>query len=335
MQRDVKEFEDALANYTGAKYVVTVANATDALEMGFAAGGIKPGDEVIISSHTMVATASAVHAVGGVPIPVEVGPDRCIDPDAIETAITSRTRALCPTQLNGRTANMDRIMAIANRHGLQIYEDSAQALGSKFRGRSAGTFGVTGCLSFYPAKVLGCFGDGGAVLTSDQTLYEKLLLMRDHGRSATGDVVMWGRNSRLDNLQAAFLSLQFKDYDRVVSRRRAIAAMYQARLGSCPQVSLPPAPDATPDHFDIFQNYEIEADRRDELKAWLKDHGVGTLVQWGGKAVHQFAALGFRQRLPKTDNFFRRCLMLPMNMFISDDDANHVCDSLLEFYRTH
>lgn len=334
MQKDLVEFEQALANYTGAEYAVGVANATDALEMGFVAGGLQPGDEVIISSHTMMATASAVHVAGGVPVPVEVGYDRCIDIDSIEAAITSRTRAICPTQLNGRTCDMERLIKIAHDHQLDIYEDSAQALGSKFNGRSAGTFGKTGCLSFYPAKVLGCFGDGGAILTNDEAIYRKLLLMRDHGRNADGEVEFWARNSRLDNLQAAFLNLQFKDYPKIVIRRRVLASLYQQRLGACPRLGLPPAPDSDRKHFDIYQNYEIEADKRDELKVFLKEQGIGTLIQWGGRAIHQFPKLGFTQRLPRTDEFFKRCIMLPLNMSMTDDDLHYVCDRVLEFYRT-
>jgi dTDP-4-amino-4,6-dideoxygalactose transaminase len=334
MQKDLVEFEQALVSYTGAKYAIGVANATDALEMGFVAGGLQPGDEVIISSHTMMATASAVHVAGGVPVPVEVGPDRCIDLDSIEAAITPRTRAICPTQLNGRTCDMDRLGRIAQAHQLDIYEDSAQALGSKFNGRAAGTFGKTGCLSFYPAKVLGCFGDGGAILTNDEDIYRKLVLVRDHGRNADGEVVAWARNSRLDNLQAAFLNLQFKDYAKVVARRRGLAALYQQRLGTCVRLGLPPAPDSDPKHFDIYQNYEIVADKRDDLKVFLKEQGVGTLIQWGGRAIHQFPKLGFTQRLPKTDEFFKRCIMLPLNMSMSDEDLHYVCDRVLEFYRT-
>ena len=201
-----------------------------------------------------------------------------------------------PTQLNGRTADMDAIQAIADKHGLLIFEDAAQALGSKFKGKRAGTFGVASCISFYPAKVLGCLGDGGAVLTSDEEVYRKLLLLRDHGRAEDGDVVLWGFNSRLDNIHAAILDFQLKDYARVVERRRAIASLYQERLGYLEQLVLPPAPDSDPDHFDIYQNYEIEADRRNELKVYLAENGVETLIQWGGKAVHQFRKLGFRQK---------------------------------------
>ncbi len=332
MQKDLADFEANLAAYTGAKYAVGVSNATDGLQMALMAGGLKAGDEVIICSHTMVATAASIHFAGGVPVPVEVGADRCIDADAIEAAITPKTRAICPTQLNGRTCNMDRIMAVAAKHGLGVFEDAAQALGSKFKGGSAGTFGRAACISFYPAKVLGCLGDGGAVLTNDEEIYKKLLLLRDHGRDETGDVVMWGMNSRLDNVEAAYLDFQLKDYPNVVERRRGIAAIYQQRLGACERVTLPPAPGSDPNHFDIYQNYEVEGDKRDELKAYLKEQGVGTLIQWGGRPVHQFGKLGFKQRLPKTDRFFTRCIMLPLNMSLVDDDVHHVCDKVLEFY---
>jgi dTDP-4-amino-4,6-dideoxygalactose transaminase len=333
MQKDLAEFEARLAAYTGARHAVGVANATDGLQMAMMAAGLKPGDEVIFCSHTMVATAAAIHFAGGIPVPVEAGPDHLIDPASIEAAITPRTRAICPTQLNGRTANMDAINEIAERRGLRVFEDAAQALGSKFKGKCAGTFGLGSCISFYPAKILGCLGDGGAVLTNDSKIYENLLLLRDHGRNHEGEVVMWGFNSRLDNVEAAYLDLQFRDYPRVIDRRRAIARLYQTRLGQLTRLHLPPAPDSGSDHFDVFQNYEIEADDRDRLKGFLKEKAIGTLIQWGGKPVHQFRKLGFTQNLPATDRLFTRCLMLPMNMSLSDEDVHYVCDQIEEFYR--
>ena len=333
MQRDLMEFEKNLAAFTGAKYAVGVGNATDALQIGLMAGGVGPGDEVIFCSHTMVATAAAIHFSGAKPVPVEAGPDHLIDPRKIEVAITSRTRAIMPTQLNGRTTNMDSIMGIAKKHGLDVYEDAAQALGSKFMGQCAGTFGKASCISFYPAKVLGCFGDGGAVLTNDEGTYQKILALHDHGRDQSGEIVMWGMNSRLDNVQAALLDYQLKEYAEVMERRRAVARHYKERLGRLDELVLPPGPDNDPDHFDVYQNYEIEAERRDELQAYLKERGVGTLVQWGGTAVHQFKKLGFSQSLPYTEKLLEHMLMIPMNMSLTDDDVNYVCDRVIEFYR--
>lgn len=332
MQCDMAHFEQHLALFLGVRRALGVGNATDGLHFAVRAAGIGSGDEVILSSHTMVATAAAVHFAGATPVPVDCGSDHLIDPAAVEAAITPRTRAIMPTQLNGRTCDMDALQRIANKHGLMIIEDAAQALGSKFKGRCAGTFGIAGAISFYPAKVLGCFGDGGATVTNDDAVYERVFQLRDHGRNTSGEIVSWGLNSRLDNLQAAFLDHQLLRYGAVMDRRRQIAGIYTERLKDVSEVVLPPAPDSDPDHFDVYQNYEIEAEKRDELKQHLKNAGIGTLVQWGGQAVHQLKALGFTQHLPHTDQLFKRMLMLPMNMSVSDEDVHYICDQVLFFY---
>jgi dTDP-4-amino-4,6-dideoxygalactose transaminase len=332
LQRDLVEWEQSLGQYLGTLHVLGVANATDGLHMAVRAAGVGPGDEVILSSHTMIATAAAVHFAGATPVPVDCGRDHLIDATAVEAAITPRTRAIMPTHLNGRTCNMDALGAVALKHGLTIVEDAAQALGSKFKGRAAGTFGAGAAISFYPAKVLGCFGDGGAVIAGSREIYDRLYQLRDHGRSVEGEIESWGLNSRLDNLQAAFLQAQFKDYGQVVSRRRELARLYTERLSEVDEVVLPPAPGSDPDHFDIYQNYEIEAARRDVLKQFLKDNGVGTLIQWGGQAVHQLKALGFTQKLERTDRLFERMLMLPLNMAVTDEDVEYVCDAVRAFY---
>jgi dTDP-4-amino-4,6-dideoxygalactose transaminase len=333
LQRDLVQFEEHLAGYLGVKHAIGLANCTDALVIGLRAAGIGPGDEVIFPSHTMVASPSAIVTVGATPVPVDCGPDHLIDPASVAAAVTNKTKAIMPVQLNGRTADMDAIQQVADAHSLKIVEDSAQGLGSKFNGKPAGTFGVAGTFSFYPAKILGCMGDGGALTTDDDEVARYARLYRDHGREEDGEVVLWAGNSRLDNLQAAILDLQFKDYGHIVDRRRALAGIHQERLGDVGELVLPPAPDADPRHFDTYQNFEIEAQRRDELKAFLKENGIGTLVQWGGKAVHQFAKLGLNRTLPNTERLFKRCLMLPMNLTLADDDVHYVCDRVREFYR--
>jgi len=332
MQNDLSDFESNLAKYTGIKYALGVANATDAMQLLLKAGGIVAGDEVLFCSHTMVATASAIKFTGATPVPIEAGADHLMDIASIESAITSRTKAIMPTQLNGRVANMDAILDIADKYSLQVYEDSAQALGAKYKGQSAGSFGVGGCISFYPAKVLGCFGDGGAILTNDVEIYNTIKLMRDHGRGEDGNVSVWGYNSRLDNLQAAILNYFFDDYNAIIERRRAIADLYNTYLKSLNAVTLPPAVDSSEEHFDIYQNYEIEADRRDALKEYLANNGVGTLVQWGGKAVHEFKDLGFTQSLAFTESIMRSGLLLPINMSITDEEVRYVCNTITEFY---
>jgi dTDP-4-amino-4,6-dideoxygalactose transaminase len=333
LQRDLAQFEENLAHFLGASHALGVGNATDGLIIALRAAGIRKGDEVIFCSHTMIATASAIHFAQAVPVPVECGPDHLIDPASVEAAITPRTRAILPTQLNGRTADMAALQTIANKNGLAIIEDAAQALGSKFRGQCAGTFGAASAISFFPAKVLGCLGDGGAVATNNDGIHDRMLQLRDHGRRADGEIVSWGLNSRLDNLQAAILDARLKKYGAVIERRRAIARLYRSRLASLEEVTLPPGPDGDPDHFDIYQNYEIEAFQRDRLRAHLKTSGIGTLIQWGGKAVHQWEKLGFTEKLPFTEKMFGEILLLPLNMAIADDDVHHVCDVVHDFYR--
>lgn len=333
LQNDLKEFENNLSEYTGAKHAIGVANGTDALEMIYQLSGLKVGDEVIYPSHTFVASPASVHHIGAIPVPVDCGPDHMLDAKSIEKAITPKTKAIMPVQLNGRTCNMDELQAVANRHNLLIIEDSAQGLGSKFKNKMAGTFGLAGTYSFYPAKILGCFGDGGAIVTNNSDLAEKLIWVRDHGRnSQSGAIEIWGRNSRLDNVQAALLNFQFSYFTSTIERRREIASLYTSQLGSLLQLTLPPAPNATKDHFDTYQNYEIEAEDRDNLKKFLGENGIGTLIQWGGVATHQMKALGFTQHLPDTDTLFTRLLMLPMNILLSNDDVLYVCQKIRQFY---
>lgn len=333
LQEDLARFERNLARFTGASYAVGVANATDALHLALRAAGVGPGDEVIFSSHTMAATAAAIHFAGAVPLPVECGRDHLMDAAAAEAAITPRTRALLPTQLNGRVCDMESLTGIARKHGLTIIEDAAQALGARFRGQSAGTWGAAGVISFYPAKILGCLGDGGAVLTKDRAIYERLLQLRDHGRGPNGEIVSWGLNSRLDNLQAAFLDARLRRLDEALERRRAIARIYRQRLQTLDAIVPPPGPDGDADRFDVFQNYEIEARSRDQLREFLRARSIGTLIPWGGKAVHQWEGLGFRARLPYTEALFERLLLLPLNTSLTDDDVRAVCDAIENFYR--
>jgi dTDP-4-amino-4,6-dideoxygalactose transaminase len=332
LQEDLARFERNLAAYLGVKYALGVGSATDGLLLALRAVGIGPGDEVIFCSHTMVATAAAIHFAGATPVPVECAGDHLIDAEAVDRAVTPRTRAILPTQLNGRTANMQALEVIAQRHDLAIVEDAAQALGSRFQGRPAGSFGAAGAISFFPAKTLGCLGDGGAILTNNENIYERVIELRDHGRGAGGEIVSWGLNSRLDNLQAAILDFRLASYETTIGRRRALAGIYRERLQIIRQLKLPPGPGDDPEHFDVFQNYEIEAERRDELRAHLKTRGIGTALPWGGKAVHQWTRLGFTNRLPFTEALFERVLLLPLNLSLTDDDVHHVSNTIADFY---
>jgi dTDP-4-amino-4,6-dideoxygalactose transaminase len=333
MQRDLEDFEKALASYLQVRHVIGTADGTVALLGGLIASGVKPGDEVIVPSHTFVASAAAIHHAGAKPVLVECGRDHLIDPQSAARAVTRRTRGIMPVQLNGRTAKMEPLLALVADHNLVMIEDSCQAIGSKYKNRCAGTFGSAGAASFYPSKTLGAFGDGGAVLTNSDEVAQTVREWRDHGRGPDGKVRLWGFNARLDNLQAAILLQKLKSYDAAIARRRALARLYQARLGHLEELLLPPGPDDDPDHFDIYQNYEIEAERRDDLRKWLDECGVKTILQWGGHMIHHFKDLGFDVDLPATDRVAERYLLLPLHTALSDDDVHYVCDKIELFYR--
>ena len=332
MGPELEQFEADLAGYLGVRHVIGLADGTMALLCAVKASGIRPGDEVLVSDHTFVASAAAIHHCGAIPVPVDCGIDHLMSGSAARSAITSRTRGIMPVQLNGRTTNMDPIMQLVREHNLILVEDSCQALGSSFGGRFAGTFGVAGTFSFYPSKTLGCFGDGGALCTDSDEVAESVRLLRDHGRSADGDVSSFGYNARLDNLQAAILLFKLQTYDEDIARRREIAGIYDQRLCGISELLLPPGPDADERHFDIYQNYEIEAEDRDGLREHLAANGVGTILQWGGSVLHQLSALGTRERLPNTRNMVEKFMMLPMNTSLSDEDVHYVCDKIEQFY---
>lgn len=332
LQQDVRDFESALAAFCGTKHAIGVANCTDGLMIQLEAAGLQSGDEVLVSSHTFIATAAAVVRAGGVPVPVDIDEDGLFDAKAARSSITVRTKWVMPTQLNGRVSDMDAIQSLVDDCGLGLVEDAAQALGATYHGRQAGTFGRASSFSFYPAKLLGALGDAGAIITDDDDLAEQMRLLRDHGRSSTGEVVRWSHNSRLDNLQAAFLNLFLADLPKAIERRRAIASHYHARLAGCPSLALPPRPGADPARVDVFQNLEIRAQRRDELKAFLADRQIGSLIQWSGWPVHHNRQLGFDVLLPNTDRYFDECLLLPLHIALTDAGVDRVCDVVLEFY---
>ncbi len=344
LRGDLQAFEQRLAAFVGAHYAVGTGNCTDALYLALRAAGIGPGDEVVTVAHTFVATAAAIRQTGAAPVLVDIGPDHLMEPAAVERAVTARTRCILPVHLNGRICAMDPLRAIAQRRRLIIIEDAAQALGARLNGEGAGTFGLAGCFSFYPAKILGAYGDGGALVTNDAGLAEKVRALRNVGRAPGGELLGWGTNSRLDNLQAAILDYKLKLLPGWIERRREIAARYHDRLAAVEGLLPPPppsdsaaSPPAVPggveqERTDVFQNYEIEATDRDGLRAHLDAAGVETMLPWGGRAIHQFPALGFQGlRLPRTERLFRRVLLLPMHCELSDEQVDYVAGQVCRF----
>jgi dTDP-4-amino-4,6-dideoxygalactose transaminase len=335
LQNDLEEFEADLAKFLNVKHAIGVADGTNAIILGLQACSISAGDEVIMASHTYIATAAAVKLVGATPVFADIGDDYMLSAASVANQITDKTKAIMPTQLNGRCCNMDEIQSLADAHGLLVLEDSAQALGARFKGKCAGTFGAFGTLSFYPAKVLGCFGDGGAIMTNDDEMAVRLRQLRDHGRDKNGDVQSWGTNSRLDNLQAAFLKFRLSTYQEDIDRRRKIAAKYDAAFKGHAKLYVPQGP-SDGENFDVYQNYEMAAEGREGLRAHLQDLGIRSIIQWAGSPVHWFSSLGYGQEkfthLPKTDWFFERCFMLPLHMALLDADVDRIISAILGYY---
>jgi dTDP-4-amino-4,6-dideoxygalactose transaminase len=334
LRDDLKRFETNFAKFVGSKYAVGVGNCTDALLLSLIAAGIGPGDEVISVAHTFVATIEVIHFLGAKPVFVDIARDHNIDVDTIESAITSKTKAIIPVHLNGTVSkNMDALLEIAEKHKLIVIEDAAQSLGGTYNGKGAGTFGIAGCFSFFPAKLLGAFGDAGAVVTDNADFAEKIRKLRNHGRGSGTEIELWGLNCRMDNIHAAVLDYKLKGLPNQIQRRRAIASRYHAGLSSLRGLKLPEPPASNQAYYDVFQNYEIEAEKREKLMAHMRENSIEYLLPWGGKAVHQMPGLKISGvRLPKTDDLFTKVLMLPLYPELSDEQIDRVVSVIKDFY---
>lgn len=333
LRQQLRDFEQNIAKFVGTRYAVGVSNCTDAMHLSLRALGITSGDEVITVSHTFIATVEVIKHTGAIPVLIDIGNDHNMDIELLESAITAKTKAIVPVHLNGRLCNMEKLLTIAKKYNLIILEDSAQALGASFKGTKGGAFGTAGCFSFYPAKLLGAFGDAGAVVTNDRNINDKIRLLRDHGRGKQGDIEIWGFNCRLDNLQAALLDLKLKKVPEWISRRREIATIYHHGLCDIVGLKLPPPPVNNGLFFDVFQNYEIETENRDSLRTHLTNKGVETMLPWGGKGVHQFKALSLSQfELPKTEKLLKGALMLPMHPDLTNKQVKYIINCIHDFY---
>ena len=333
LREEVRQFEHNIADFLGLHYAVGVNSCTDAMYFSLLAVGIKSGDEVITVAHTFVATVADIVHCGATPILVDIGDDHPINANLVEEAITPRTKAIIPVHLNGRTCNMEKLMKIASEHNLLVIEDAAQALGATFDGKKAGSFGITGCFSFYPAKCLGAFGDAGIVVTNSEEIAEKARLYRNHGQQTKNDIVLFGFNSRLDNLQAAILNAKFKYLPGWIERRREVANMYQQGLSDLPYLRLPPPPESDGRYFDTYQNYVIRAQERDKLATYLAESGVETLISWPKPMHHQKALNLSHFQLPVTERLSKEVLSLPMNTELSNEQVEFVIDAVRKFYK--
>ena len=334
LRQDVEEFEKNLADFLGVEYAIGLNSGTDALIFSLKAAGIKEGDEVITVSHTFFATIEAIIHNGAKPVLAEAGEDYLMDMDKAEALITKRTKAILPVHLNGRVCDMEKLLALAQKHNLVVIEDAAQALGAKFKGKKAGSFGLAGCFSFYPAKILGALGDAGAVATDNEEMAKKVRLFRNHGQMKNSEgrveIISYGWTSRLDNLQAAILNVKFSRLQKWIEKRREIAELYYQGLVRVPEIKLPPKSDE--DHFDIYQNFVIRAQKRDALSEFLKEKSVETLIK-DPVALHQQPILkNFGFKLPFSEELAKAVISLPLYPQLAREQIEHVINCVKEFY---
>lgn len=341
----LKSFEENLARFVGTKYAVGLNSGYDALHMSLRAAGIGAGDEVIVPAHTFVATASAVVNVGAKPILVDVGKDFNIDVELIEEAITENTKGVIPVHLSGYMADMPRVMEIAERYNLVVVEDACQSLGSSITGevsgvrseklkygkKMAGSWGLAGCWSFYPFKILGGYGDGGAITTDNPDVALFATRMRYNGEDRdTGEYHGHGFTCLLDNLQAAFLDVKLRYLPEWIVRRKQIAERYRSALSDIPDLLLPHYDRPGFDH--IYQNYTVRAKQGDEFSEYLKKNGIEVLTQFR-KPYYKHEALRLEDKeFPETEVLSREVCSLPMNVEITDEEVEYVVQVVREFY---
>jgi UDP-2-acetamido-2-deoxy-ribo-hexuluronate aminotransferase len=335
----VNEFADHLARYHGSKHCIPCANGTDALQIAMMALGLQPGDEVITPSFTYIATVEVAALLHIKPIFTEVNPQTfCIDPEAVEKAITPKTKAIIPVHLYGHAANMEKIMAIAAKHRLFVIEDNAQAIGCDYTFsdgsvKKTGTIGHIGCTSFYPSKNLGAFGDGGAMFTDDDELAARMSMIASHGQSKRyyHDVV--GCNSRLDAIQAAILNIKLKHLDEYIAARRKAADFYDRAFADNKSITVP-FRDGNNKH--VFHQYTLLLNGvdRDGLHKFLADEGVPSMIYYPVPAHRQkmFDAFGGSDyRLPVTDWLTERVISLPIHTELDEEQQQFIVDKVLAF----
>jgi UDP-2-acetamido-2-deoxy-ribo-hexuluronate aminotransferase len=334
MGPEVGELEARLAEYTGARHCITVASGTEALLIALMALGVGRGDEVITTPFTFIATAEAIVLLGATPVFADIDPVTCnIDPALIEAKITPATRAIMPVSLYGQPADMDEINAIAERHGLTVIEDAAQSFGASYRGRQSCNLSGIGCTSFFPSKPLGCYGDGGALFTSDDELAKAMREIRVHGQSKRYVHTRIGVGGRMDTLQCAVVLAKLELFDWELQQRQRAAATYDALLHGNDAGVRPVG--RRDDRTSVYAQYTVMLERRADLQAALQAHGIPSAVHYPVPIHRQpaYAHLGPEATCPVSDALAGKVMSLPMGPYLSDAEIRTVCTTLLRAAR--
>lgn len=332
MGPELKTFETAAAEFCCTRHAVGVASGSDALLLALRACGVGRGDEVITSAFSFFASAGVISHLGAVPVFVDIEPDTYnLDPALVEKAVTAKTKVIMPIHLFGQCADMDPILNIAATHGLKVVEDAAQAIGSEYKGRSAGSIGHLGCFSFFPTKNLGCAGDGGMITTDDDALADTVRILRQHGGRTEYLHEVVGYNSRLDTLQAALLLVKLPYLRSWTESRRLNAAHYNAAFADLP-LKTPVIRDWA---YHIYNQYTIACDRREQLLAWLKDHQIGYKVYYPVPFHFQqcFAGLGYKEGdFPHAEKAAKTVVSLPIFGEMTATEQGEVIAVVKEFF---
>ncbi len=335
----VQEFQKALEKYLGVKHVIPCGNGTDALQVAMMALNLKPGDEVITTSFTFIATAEVIALLGLTPVLVDVEPDTFnISPEAIRNAITPKTKAIVPVHLFGQCADMDAIMDIANEFNLYVIEDNAQAIGADYTfkdgtTKKAGTIGHIGCTSFFPSKNLGAYGDGGAIFTNSDEYAEMLRVMVNHGMAKRYYHDYVGVNSRLDSLQAAVLKVKLPHLDSFAQARQKAANFYNNAFANCPNIITPHTADFTTHVYHQYTLVTKDIDR-DKLHEYLLTKDIPNAIYYPVPLHMQKAYQDPRYKkgdFPVTEDLSERVISLPMHTELDEEQLNYICNSVLEF----
>lgn len=325
----VRDFERRVAEYCACEYGVGVASGTDALLLALWAAGIGPGDEVITTTFSFIATANTISRLGAVPVFVDVEPDTLnLDVDQVEAAISGRTRCILPVHLFGHPADLGPLMKLAEGRELAIVEDAAQAIGARYDGKRVGSFGLAACLSFYPTKNLGAYGDGGMVVTNREDIAEQVDILRRHGGRRKYHADVLGVNSRLDTIQAAILAAKLDHLDDWNQRRRAVADRYGVLLAGVPVRR----PVERPYAHHVYHQYTIQTERRDELAAWLKKRGIGTMIYYPVPMHRQDLYTQGAPSLPVSERAAERVLSLPMYPELTEEEQETVALAVRQFF---
>ena len=308
---EVAELEEKLCAYTGAKYCITVANGTDALQIAQMALGIGLGDEVITPGFTYIATAETVALLGAKPVDVDIDPRTCnLDPALLEAAITPRTKAIIPVSLYGQCADFDAINAIAAQHGIPVIEDAAQSFGATYKGRKSCNLTTIACTSFFPSKPMGCYGDGGAIFTNDDELATVMRQIARHGQDRRYHHIRVGVNSRLDTLQAAILLPKLAVLDEEMALRQQVAERYNALLS---QAGIAPTPHIEAHNTSAWAQYTVQVPQRSQVQAQLQAAGIPTAVHYPIPLNQQPAVADPHSKLPVGDAVAQKVMSLPMH----------------------